>query len=725
MAKYYERNLKEFPSQHEYLQPTEIRIPNITLHSTPSNTNQINIICSLLKNNEEYEKYAILLSDESLMTSLIQKLPSNVKKINITMGYPLSITPMATLINHILSLQTELTNNKEGEPLFYHKPILSLLSHSNIQKISFNATTLLIEQINQGNYIRISENQIHSIIKTLDITNEEKEFFINIFTIHTSTIDLLNYLQQIIHSLLSFNTSNAIPTDQEFLYQYQQVLNQLTATLKHFNYSEITPQLLKILINRLTASLKVQFKGEPVEGMQIMGMLESRLLDFDNIILLGFNDSKIPGNQSINSIIPYNLRKAHNLPTYEESDAIQAYNFYRTFYHTKNLHLIYDSRNEGTQNEISRYFYQIKYLLNAPIKQNNYTLPFLDEKENDCINSSSIVITKTNDIIQKLNTYKTNNNLSASRLKDYITCPLRFYFSTIASIKKPNEIKETGESSLLGLIYHKTMELYYIKYKLPQKIDKQSIKNLVKEAFIEETKTSGKQVETNGFNSLIFNLVVQFIDNTIKFDINRYKKEKFTNVQSEVEIIHTIKNINFKGYIDRIDKTNNTINIIDYKTTVTAKNDKGIPNIIDLFNSYKSIHHEIFQIILYCYIYRQKFGDKYILKPSLYKTYELNKPNATLQPISLKIPNILRDKNNLPNIDIPIQEINTDTKNCTTIEVTDYTLISTPFEWLLEKMLNNIYDPNTLFCSNENATETKACKFCSYKTICKKNNNKN
>ena len=194
------------------------------------------------------------------------------------MGYPLSITPIATLINHILTLQTELTLNKQGEPQFYHKPLLSILSHSNIQNLFATTSAKIIDQITRANYIRITAAELHNIINQLNTTDEEKQFFITLFTPHTITKELLNYLDNIINQISNFKFQ--ISTDNEFLYQYSQVLNQLNKLLTT-NSSLLTPNLLRLLISRLTTSLKVQFKGEPVEGLQIMGLLESRLLDFD------------------------------------------------------------------------------------------------------------------------------------------------------------------------------------------------------------------------------------------------------------------------------------------------------------------------------------------------------------------------------------------------------------------------------------------------------------
>ena len=143
-----------------------------------------------------------------------------------------------------------------------------------------------------------------------------------------------------------------------------------------------------------------------------------------------------------------------------------------------------------------------------------------------------------------------------------------------------------------------------------------------------------------------------------------------------------------------------------------------------MFTSHESAYNELFQIILYCHIYssiQPTSRQTLKIRPLLYKTYELSKSNTELHTITLQVPNQLLNPNNLPSFDTQLDDIDTDKNSCTTIDVTDYALIATPFEWLLQKMLNDIYNPNIPFATNENSTEEKACKFCTYKIICKKN----
>ena len=199
---------------------------------------------------------------------------------------------------------------------------------------------------------------------------------------------------------------------------------------------------------------------------------------------------------------------------------------------------------------------------------------------------------------------------------------------------------------------------------------------------------------------------------TIIFDIKRYKNQAFNNIRSEEEIRTQINGINFLAYIDRIDDTQHTTNIIDYKTT-TSKTKADI-NIIDLVTSHESAYHELFQILLYCYLYKLRFGTTTMM-PTLYKMYSIKSQNGELTTITLNVPNeLLTDT--LPPFDIDLNTINT--KDSTKIQITDYQQISAPFEWLVHKLLHDIYNPNHPFVPTENSTPEKACKYCPYTTIC-------
>jgi ATP-dependent helicase/DNAse subunit B len=358
------------------------------------------------------------------------------------------------------------------------------------------------------------------------------------------------------------------------------------------------------------------------------------------------------------------------------------------------------------------------------MKQYSYTLPVRTKKEEEF---NSLIIEKTEEIQQKLSVYKNTHSLSASRIKDYITCPLKFYFNTVVGIKKPNEINEKDEAALLGRIYHHAMEKYYEKRNIPdKKISIDEIKDIVNYAFEKESRESKKQINTSGFNALTYNIVCQFIKNTIQFDLKRINPERieyndFDGVDSEVELHAKIQDVNFVAFVDRIDygKNNNIINIIDYKTTLSKSLTKV--KILDIFTSHKSEFHEVFQVLLYCYIHSiDRHNESNILIPYLYKIYDFSKPNTKLSTFKILIPNELQDSQNMPSFDIDINSIDNSKENSTEVDITNYKKVSVAFEWLMNKILYDIYNPSLPFSCNPLDKDHVACKYCPYQTICKK-----
>lgn len=751
VAMCYKQNQKEFPSLHTYQQPTEVQCAECTVYGTPSTFNQSQVAGSILHQiytetgndmSAVTDKTAILLADETELTSVLQNLPSYTKDLNITMGYPLNMSPIANLIENITALQTESSIEKtSGTPMLYHKPLINILTHPYIQRRFHKTSNAIINHLTRYNHIRISSEYLHDFVTAQSHTTQtERDFFLLLFQIQTTSDELFRYMDTVLdymqqYTIPDVNTDHGYKFELEYILQYQKYLKQLRHSLEQSGV-EINIKTVHTLIKRITANLKIQFNGEPLRGLQIMGMLESRLIDFDNIILLGFNDAKIPGNSFSDSLIPYNLRRAYSLPTYELGDAIYAYNFYRMLYRVKHLHVIHDSRQNDAKSEISRFYYQLKYLMPLTIK--GFEVKYKDVSlhiptQGNDTHARNLVIEKNDRIMAKLNQFKNNKNLTASRLKDYITCPLKFYFHTVAEINQANEIEETMQAGLFGSIFHKAMELYY-KNPIPRKMSDDEIKSLVKEAFAEEGKDSKKNIEIRGFNMLTFRIICSFVNTAIAYDL---KRSEFQYLGSEKNINCKFDNVNFTGVIDRIDRTtaNGTVNIIDYKTTTTDKT-TGVYNIIDLFNSPKSACHEIFQILLYCYFfYNADFHpdkdltlyklqkEKPTLKPALYNLYEVSKITASeaeqydLETIRLKVPEALTDAENMPDFDIDLEELKR-TDPGETVEVTTYNTIRTPYEWLLRRMLHEIYNPATPFTTTPANSNSEGCKYCPYLKLC-------
>lgn len=738
VAAYYKNNLREFPSLYEYNQPDGKQCAKCTVYGTPSSFSQSQTAGSIIhdiytENKNDISTVsgntAILLADETQLTSVLQNIPAYVRELNVTMGYPLNMSPIANLIENIAVLQTESSSGKTDADrlLLYHKPLINILTHPYIQKKYPKVSNIIVNHLTRYNFIRISNQDIISLIANIpNVTDKEYDFFSKLFKIQTSADELFGYMDYIL-DIMQHDTPNISNSPEsykfelEYILQYQKYLKQLRLSLDRCGV-KIDMKTVHILTKRLTSNLKIQFNGEPLRGLQIMGMLESRLIDFDNIIIIGFNDEKIPGTAYGNSLIPYKLRRAYGLPTYELGDTIYAYNFYRMLYRAKNIHLIYDSRQNDTKREISRFFYQLNYLMPLVINnfevtktESSFIIPSQGYKKN-----GDIVIEKSDEIMNVLNKYKQGQSLSPSRLKHYITCPLKFYFSTVAQIAPPNEIEETVQSGLFGSIFHKAMELYYSD-PYPRYIQDKEIELLTQRAFAAESDNNNKNIEIRGFNMLTFNVICNFIKTTISYDL---KRTKFQYLGSEQTHTCIFDNVNFVGVIDRIDRTDETgtTNLIDYKTTSTS-NRTGIYNIIDLFTSADSACHEIFQVIFYCYLYNYN-NPTQSLKPALYNIYNISHINSSdtprhdLETIKLKVPDSITDKNNMPDYDTDI-EILKDPKSCSIIEVHKYNDIRIPFEWLLHRMLREIYDPAVPFTVNRyNSRKTEGCRFCPYTKLC-------
>ena len=738
VARLYHTNLTSYPSLYPYPQPADIRCANIRVHSTPSTVKQSEIAAQIIDNIYHDVKKdvdvlnsttALLLADESQLSYVLDSLPDYIQHLNITMGYPLSQAPITNLIENVLILQQE-SQTTRGDISYYHRPLINTLTHPYVQARYPNIAKVIIYNVTRYNYIRIKQSELSAIINDSTCSIEEKEFYTILFTHHSDTDSIINYLQQITKILLvaitelQCDNSDSESFDSEYLIQYQQYLTQLQTMVKEANISINIPTF-QLLIARLTQSLKVQFIGEPLNGFQIMGMLESRLLDFDNIIIVGFNDSNVPGTSIVKSLIPYNLRAAYGLPTYELTDAIYAYNFYRTLYRASNVNVIYNSSDKDySASEISRYYYQIKYLLPivCPMVQlseqhYNIAIPSMSDTKID----NTISITKTDDIIAELKKYKEeggNLMLSASSLKNYIACPLKFFFHSVAHIHDINDVKETDNAPLLGLIFHKAMELYYAPDVNNQSL---TIEQLITKAF-QEVQKEKKGVELTGFNYLIFNLVTKFVTKTIQFDKQRQLNDPFTDVVSEETINADINGYRVRAIIDRTDITasTKTVNLIDYKTTKHDKKVGNTYNLLELINSPETRNHEIFQILLYCYIYNKTTGiDKSQIKPNIYSVYNIYNTSSSTpfseQTINIKVPI------SLVNSEVDTSTINFATlkdEETITIAVNSYDTISTAFEYVLEHLLNEIYDPTIPFCYNLDDTQNKACIFCAYKNLC-------
>jgi CRISPR/Cas system-associated exonuclease Cas4 (RecB family) len=460
-------------------------------------------------------------------------------------------------------------------------------------------------------------------------------------------------------------------------------------------------ETLMQLLRRLTQGLTVPFEGEPLAGLQVMGVLETRLLDFENVIITNFNEGAFPKRDAGNSFIPQSLRRAFALPVSDLHDAISSYHFYRLIARAKRVFLLFDSRTEGLQTgEESRFLLQLKYQYDVKIAEKNlsYNIVFDDKK--------SIEVPKTPEVLQKLMQFVTPNSeksLSPSSINTYIDCPYKFYLSNIEELKEEDELAELIDSSAFGKVFHKAMELLYKRFEGQileiQHFDKEllqskNIVDVINRAFSSEIfkNKEEKEVELLGNNLLISKLLEKYIKQVLKIDRN-YTPFRYVSSEHKFTVNFPIENgtrlVNLKGFIDRIDEKNGVVRILDYKT---------------------GAGENVFESVAQIFDGKSKKRPKYALQTFFYGIlFDNNLKAKTVQTGIIFLREIF--KSNFST------EIRQRIDRTTTIPVADVADYKTEFLAQLATCLDEIFNPEVPFVQT---SLPKNCEYCSFREICEK-----
>ena len=341
---FMETNLKEFPSKRS-LELAPLSTPTINLVSVPSSIGQTKYVADLLQHStQELTSTAVVLANEQLLIPMLYAMPENAA-VNITMGYPLKQTSVRKLIDDYLLLQ--ITSNEDG---FYHTHVASMLNHTYIKKMYASTIDKLDPLIHQQ--LRVKP----------ELLQAASDDFYTIF----AKIESTAWLSQVDNLLCKLTNINDL--DKELVEEARLILVRLQGLLLANSDIELKPSTLLLLIRKLLMNVTLSFIGEPIHGLQMMGMLETRCLDFNHLIITSFNEGIYPKKDSINTYIPYSIRGNFGLPTTEHQDAIYAYNFYRLIQRANQVYLIYDTRKDssGTTGEISRFAKQLQYVYRHP-----------------------------------------------------------------------------------------------------------------------------------------------------------------------------------------------------------------------------------------------------------------------------------------------------------------------------------------------------------------------
>ena len=558
---FIESYLKEWP----YYKKNNIQVTsneykkekNIQATGTPKNIGQVKYVGELLHSmgKDELNNTAIVLGDEKLLIPLLNSIPSNVKNINVTMGYPLKNSNVYSFFYLLINIHTKNQNS------FYYKSIISLVSHELISPILNNGLDLR-EKIRQGNLIYMSKKDI------IDLDKENHLIYELLFSKWTNAVDGISSCLKLIDLIKKYYSEN--PENDfinlELLYHINKIFLQINNSCEKLDYLK-NINSLKIIFKELCEMNTSPFSGEPVKGLQIMGMLETRLLNYKNIIVTSVNEGILPVGNNNSSFIPFEIKKANELQTFKEKDSVFAYHFYRLIKRAQNIWLIYNTEPDAMNNgEQSRFITQIEV---EGIHSVNKNILISKTPVKQSVEPS---YSKTKLVQEKLSSI-VENGISASMLCLYAMDQIKFFETYILGLKE-EKIEETIASSTIGNIVHDSLEIIYkgyvgkrLKIEDLEKMNKlvsTTVKDVIKNYMREENNNKGKNV-------IIIETVKKYVERVIEIDRKVVENENDLRIiavekEFETKIKDGSKKYKIRGKIDRVDQVNGELRVIDYKS---------------------------------------------------------------------------------------------------------------------------------------------------------------
>nr|WP_303013592.1 PD-(D/E)XK nuclease family protein [uncultured Bacteroides sp.] len=644
----------------------------------------------------EEKENAVVLCNESLLLPVLHSIPQEVKNVNITMGFPLAQTPVYSFINAVMELQTNGYRPDTGR--FTYETVSAVLKHPYTRQLSAKADGIERELT--------KTNRFYPLPSEL----KQDDFLAKLFTPRNGISELCGYLIELIRDISVLyrkeNEYNDIFNQlyRESLFQSYLKINRLYS-LSESRELSIRPGTLRKLLTKVLTSSNIPFHGEPAIGMQIMGVLETRNLDFRNLIMLSLNEGQLPKSGGESSFIPYNLRKAFGMTTIEHKNAVYAYYFYRLIQRAENITLLYNTSSDGlNRGEESRFMLQL--LVEGP---HEITREYLEAGQSPQ-NSQEIKIPKTKETLERLyRIYDAGNPesavLSPSALNAYLDCRLKFYYRYVAGLKAPDEVSAEIDSALFGTIFHRSAELVYTDLTANgQQIRKEELErllhnevklqNYVDSAFKEKFFKVGpeEKPEYNGIQLINSKVITSYLKQLLRNDL-QYAPFEMVAMEKPVSETITIQTgqkpftLRLGGTIDRMDAKEDTLRIVDYKTGGSPKTPA---NIEQLFTPAEARPNYIFQTFLYAAIMCRQQPLK--VAPALLYIHRASSESYS-----------------------PVIEMGEPRQP--KISVNNFAFFEDEFRGRLQALLEEIFNEKESFTQTK---DTKKCSYCDFKAICKR-----
>ncbi|MFY0631957.1 MAG: PD-(D/E)XK nuclease family protein [Flavobacteriaceae bacterium] len=575
---------------------------NIEVIGAAKNISQLKYAGEILEKLENHQSTALVLGDESLLSVALNSIPKEVQSINITMGYPLQDVPASHFITSIFQLfitQDKLQKQETNE--FYYKdvirffknPIVSQLINTHNDQFVFK----IHDQISKENRSFISFETLESYVKSIE---EIAPIFIAIFKPLQSIEDFIN---RILHFIEQVRGTMSV-LEKEYIFRFHNAFTQLKNLNSTHQYFKSVKTLFQFY-KRVITNEKLSFQGEPLSGLQLMGMLETRVLDFENIIITSVNEGIIPSNSTQSSFIPFDVKIDFGLPTYREKDAIYSYHFFRLLQRAKNVYLLYNTENDSFGNgEKSRFISQLELMREGLISKFISPKVVTDGKSLKEIDKNEQVLEKLKILAEK--------GISPSTITNYLYNPIAFYNQKILGIKELDTVEETVAANTMGTVVHDTLDELYSSY-INQTLTIEILDAMLKKAKALVQKYFEKHFKngdiSRGRNRLIFEVANRYVERFLLLEkklVKEGKQLKILATELNLETTISVPGIDFpikiKGIVDRIDELDGTLRIIDYKTGMVNALNLKVPNIEEIID-FK--HSKAIQILLYAYLYNE------------------------------------------------------------------------------------------------------------------------
>lgn len=557
-------------------------------------------IINELANNNSLSKTALILGDENLLLPMLYSLPTNVEEFNVTMGFSSKNNPAQLLITKLFKLHTKALARNSSSYVMYFKDVIDILTHPLIEPY-INANDLVF-LINKNNHTFLTQK------KLLELYAQDDDLFDMLFCKWDSSSSLV--LENIARILLKIkdNLSNEVEEEKianAFVFSIFKVINKMTS---YFYGRDITFDLktLQAIYKQVIEMAEVSFEGEPLSGLQIMGVLESRVLDFDTLIITSLNEGKFPAGKTNNSFIPYDVKLQYGLPTFKEKDAIYTYHFYHLLQRATKIYLIYNSDSQGFDSgEKSRFITQLKIEQQT---KHNLTFQYYNP-EVPAISRQNITVPKTLKVLSRLREIS-DKGFSPSSLTTYVRNPIQFYFQRVLRISDTEEVEETIAVTTLGTIIHATLEELYKPF-IGHILTIEDIKTCflkIENEILSQFKKVYKEGEIKtGRNLLAFEVGKRNIQNFLNTEIEAITngdiiqiislETTYERLLSDKRLPHPVL---IKGNVDRIELRNGKLRITDYKTGRVDKNNVILKDWKGLTSDIKN--DKIIQVLAYAYM---------------------------------------------------------------------------------------------------------------------------